>query len=833
MANPKEESWQIKRRADVCAGTGLEFADREEIMTRLLFKDGEYVREDYSLACWDEQNPDHGLSAWKSVFHKPVPPEEAVKKESAESLLRKLVVKEDADNTNAIFILAVMLERKKILVEKEVRTKEDQTKVRVYEHKKSGDTFLIVDPELKLAEIETVQEEVIGLLGGKPPKTETVSHFEAALRLLLEKYKKLLFPKRLVGGDAGIAQRLSAAFLVLLSGKKNPHWKTANETLTRFESAAQWKPVIAFYRHALENIVQEIRSRGLENTGFAEALAELSTAVELKDGDLWPALFPEGVGIRGNEAERVKALRARRTLEIETPCADPITDPAHELLFTSNALLTLPSKTTRIDDLPYSENLKTALKKASGEEQQYWFDHPIQIGVPKENNEILYGLHGLSEALAFEKERGTADAEARLTCVLSVTATHDGLRTVMHETLREELGTVPEGLDIFAFTEDETRALIEEVLAPAAEKYCAAEDAAERLQVFGIDGEYGRHYSFLKAVSALLQVVANPSLKGTFKIDLDQIFPQETLVEETGKSAFEHFRTPLWGATAKDIRGEPLDLGMLAGALVNESDIRNGLFTPDVKFPSGKLTAEEQVFFSRLPQALSTEAEMMARDDTPIQRVHVTGGTNGIRIDALRRHRPFTPSFIGRAEDQAYLLSALGMEGPRLAYAHESGLIMRHDKEAFASEAIESGKTGTTIGDYIRTLYFSAYARALNDNLDETKDLIDPFTGAFVSHIPQTIATLRMAFKTLILAKEQQYDAAVELACSGAERLTRANRFVSGKESELRQQLALERDGWHLFYDVLEKLESALAGDDAFAADLKAKALDIIESTRI
>ncbi len=111
MANPKEESWQIKRRADVCAGTGLEFADREEIMTRLLFKDGEYVREDYSLACWDEQNPDHGLSAWKSIFHKPVPPEEAVKKESAESLLRKLVAKEDADNTNAIFILTVMLER--------------------------------------------------------------------------------------------------------------------------------------------------------------------------------------------------------------------------------------------------------------------------------------------------------------------------------------------------------------------------------------------------------------------------------------------------------------------------------------------------------------------------------------------------------------------------------------------------------------------------------------------------------------------------------------------------------------------------------------------------
>ncbi|MBI9021294.1 MAG: hypothetical protein JEZ10_08595, partial [Verrucomicrobia bacterium] len=632
---------------------------------------------------------------------------------------------------------------------------------------------------------------------------------------------------------AGIAQRLSAAFLTLLSGKKNPRWKEAEETMARFEAAAQWKPVISFYRRALEDIAQEIRARGLQNAAFADALAELSAAIELKDGDLWPALFPEGVGILGHETERVEALRARRAIEVETPCADPITDPARELLFTSNALLTVPAKTTRIDDLPYSDKLKAALQKAVGEEQQYWFDHPIQIGVPKENNELLYGLRGLAETLAFEKGRGTAAADATLTCVLSVTVTHESLHAVTHDYLREELGRAPEGIEIFAFTEAETRALIEEVLAPAAEKFCGAENAAAQLQVFGVDGEYARHYCFLKAVSALWKIVCSDSLKGTFKIDLDQIFPQEALVAETGKSAFEHFATPLWGARAKDIQGNPLELGMIAGALVNESDFTNGLFTPDVKFPAGKLTPEEQIFFSRLPQALSTDAEMMTREGTALQRIHVTGGTNGIRIDALRRHRPFTPSFIGRAEDQCYLLSALGLEGARLAYAHESGLIMRHDKEAFASEAIKSAKTGTTIGDYIRTLYFSAYARALNENLDETKDLIDPFTGAFVSHIPQTVATMRLAFKTLMLAEEQQLEAAVELASSGAERLTRALRFISGKESPLRQQLAVERESWHLFYDALEKLEAELAAGDAFAADLKAKALDIIESTRI
>ena len=72
---------------------------------------------------------------------------------------------------------------------------------------------------------------------------------------------------------------------------------------------------------------------------------------------------------------------------------------------------------------------------------------------------------------------------------------------------------------------------------------------------------------------------------------------------------------------------------------------------------------------------------MMSRYHTPhldgthtcIQRVHVTGGTNGILIDSLRRHRPFTPSFISQAEDQAYLLSALHDTGENLAYVHEDG----------------------------------------------------------------------------------------------------------------------------------------------------------------
>jgi len=278
MAIPtKEENWHIKRCADVCTGTGIAFGDGEEIMTRLLFENGEYLREDYSLACWEKQNPDHGLSAWKSLFHKPVPPEEVVKKENAESLLRKLVAKEDREHTHAIYILAVMLERKKILVEKEVQRREDQKKIRIYEHKKVGDTFLIVDPELKLAEIESVQEEVIGLLGGKPPKTETVYQFETFVNRWLKKHHKLLFPRRPVDGEEGITQKLAASFFSLLAGKKHEKYGVSEKILNRYEPSEQWGSRVKTYRELSDRIPQEIRALGLEKPNWAQQIRELST----------------------------------------------------------------------------------------------------------------------------------------------------------------------------------------------------------------------------------------------------------------------------------------------------------------------------------------------------------------------------------------------------------------------------------------------------------------------------------------------------------------------------------------------------------------------------
>ena len=387
--------------------------------------------------------------------------------------------------------------------------------------------------------------------------------------------------------------------------------------------------------------------------------------------------------------------------------------------------------------------------------------------------------------------------------------------------------------------------LIDDILVPAAEKFPGSREHSLLYEVFGVDGEYGRHYSFLKAAAALWQVFIAPETKGTFKIDLDQVFPQEELVKQSGLSALEHLKTPLWGAEGVDSEGNDVHLGMIAGALVNQNDIEKSLFTPDVTFPSDEINADELIFFSKLPQALSTEAEMMTRYNGNefdgkkhcIQRIHVTGGTNGILIDALRKYRPFTPTFIGRAEDQAYILSVLSdSNNEDLRYVHKDGLIMRHDKEAFAGEAIKMAATGKLIGDYIRILMFSYYARALPRPFEDIKKTIGPFTGCFVSGIPLTVVYLRFALKLASFFgenSEEKDQQAFEFSQSGVKRLHETIKKLSAEPNPLIEQFDKEKKGWDIFYDILDRAEEKTGEGDAFALQLKEKVNALVESCRI
>lgn len=164
------QDWDIKPRGQDCHACQAPFEDQHLIYSSLVFGDEGYARQDCCEACWlakTAQNPER-YSAWKGIYRKPPPPaEETLKKETAESLLRKLVEDQNPARRNVIFILAVMLERKKVLIERAVQV-QDGTMTRAYEHRHSGEAFLIVDPRLSLDQLESVQRDVAELLGGQP-----------------------------------------------------------------------------------------------------------------------------------------------------------------------------------------------------------------------------------------------------------------------------------------------------------------------------------------------------------------------------------------------------------------------------------------------------------------------------------------------------------------------------------------------------------------------------------------------------------------------------------------------------------------------------------------
>jgi len=200
----------------------------------------------------------------------------------------------------------------------------------------------------------------------------------------------------------------------------------------------------------------------------------------------------------------------------------------------------------------------------------------------------------------------------------------------------------------------------------------------------------------------------------------------------------------IWGGTATDQEGNNVDLGLLAGALVNKKDISQGLFTPDVKRPVNKdlfsKLSSKKIFCPEWPQSVSTETELMYKSDD-IQRIHVTGGTTGITLDSLKKWTPFTPSFINRAEDQAFGISTI-QENEYLTHCHGKDLIMRHDKHAFATRSIEISKFGKEIGNLERILLFSNYAHEHELGYDKLKYRLWPFTSSFLSKYPELLTGL-------------------------------------------------------------------------------------------
>jgi hypothetical protein len=164
--------WQIKSRAHACARTRAPFSEGDVIYTLLFRDESGFRREDICEEAWHSAQEGVQLfSFWKSTYENPPPPlPEPLPKESVETHLRQLIQEDQAEKANARYILALMLERKKTLKQVDAR-ETDNERILIYEHAKTGEVFLILDPQLRLDQLEAVQAEVYAFLS---PPTQTL-----------------------------------------------------------------------------------------------------------------------------------------------------------------------------------------------------------------------------------------------------------------------------------------------------------------------------------------------------------------------------------------------------------------------------------------------------------------------------------------------------------------------------------------------------------------------------------------------------------------------------------------------------------------------------------
>ncbi len=495
-------------------------------------------------------------------------------------------------------------------------------------------------------------------------------------------------------------------------------------------------------------------------------------------------------------------IRRRRLLRNICPAQKSLRDPATELLLTSNILVSPP-----ID--PESIEVPGQFRKASLEffdrQQDHWYDHPIPIDATDEENEIIYGLRNLDAAIAFEHTRGSLGSKPKVDLVLSLSVTHKGMEVLARQYVEHIICTKLnlQHLNIFLFDENLTRILIKK-LSP---------DNRHLQEVFGVNGAYGRHYNFLKAILVIWNRIFRPAARYTFKIDLDQVFDQNFLIQKFRKTALQLLSNKNWGGTAVDWKGRDVDLGLISGGLINEVDWHREDLTSDIQRPiNGDIFSQftsKKIFCSQWPQAISTEAEILNQSGNS-QRVHVTGGTTGITIEALYKWRPFTPSFINRAEDQAYAISSIS-ESKYLTHLHASGLIMRHDKNVFAGRVIAHASDSKAIGDVERILFFSNYTKFLRVPQKTASEHLWPFTSSFIVQKPEQLVQLIFSVDGSIRGDRYVSD--------GAKRLKKCMVFCN---NQISSRLNFEKQAWNDFYNI-------------FASDLKNKGtiLDVIKSSAI
>ncbi|MBI1884004.1 MAG: hypothetical protein HYS08_07350 [Chlamydiae bacterium] len=165
--------WDIQSLSKVCVQCQHPLTEGNVFHCFLvLSSEGSLERKDFCGGCYPqmkaswEGRPDL-YSYWEGRVQRveEMPQPKPLPYERFEILLRKYMVSESDRDRKFTYILALLLERKKIFVHRESVIREAQDKsFLVYEHLETGETFILEDPRLSLNQVEELKSELKDLM---------------------------------------------------------------------------------------------------------------------------------------------------------------------------------------------------------------------------------------------------------------------------------------------------------------------------------------------------------------------------------------------------------------------------------------------------------------------------------------------------------------------------------------------------------------------------------------------------------------------------------------------------------------------------------------------
>lgn len=158
-------NWNIKGCSDQCVNCKKTFLDGEMYSCRLFLIEDGPRREDYCKDCWENHKNGSGAKAysfWQGRFKaEPEPIEENVIEEPLlKRLLKKWIDSKERLHQCFCYVLALMLERKKIFKLRPPVSNAPGDEQMVYEDKETGETYILDNPKLTLAELHEIEHDL-------------------------------------------------------------------------------------------------------------------------------------------------------------------------------------------------------------------------------------------------------------------------------------------------------------------------------------------------------------------------------------------------------------------------------------------------------------------------------------------------------------------------------------------------------------------------------------------------------------------------------------------------------------------------------------------------